>query len=209
MCVHSTRPVTLVPYSPSKWLRNSLVTDHNDDEGHRICMVITLIVVEASKAWSGWHGDNPITRSTSTANTFSRNCGATHWYATNTLTVLKGDASFEPWCVQFGNIMMINKSINTITSRPFHLSIVQLLPNSSSFARVIFYIYSPWGNISPNYFSNQCLQVLYNVRCLIYIWKSNYFLRIIVAKYMTFLTGTKKEIEIFQCNALQCRVQQL
>ncbi len=36
--------------SPSKWLRNSLVTGshafHHDDEGHRICMVITLIVVE-------------------------------------------------------------------------------------------------------------------------------------------------------------------
>ena len=51
--------------SPSKWLRNSLVTGsrtfHNDDEGHRICMVITLIMVEDSKAWSGWHGDNPIT----------------------------------------------------------------------------------------------------------------------------------------------------
>ncbi len=57
---------------PSKWLRNSLVTRsrtfHNDDEGHRICMVITLIVVEDSKAWSGWHGDNPITRNTLTAN---------------------------------------------------------------------------------------------------------------------------------------------
>ncbi len=58
--------------SPSKWLRNSLVTGshtfHNDDEGHIICMVITLIVVEDSEAWSGWHGDNPITRNTSTAN---------------------------------------------------------------------------------------------------------------------------------------------
>ena len=59
-------------YSPSKWLRNSLVTwsctFHNDNEGHRICMVITLVVVKDSKAWSGWHGDNPITRNTSTAN---------------------------------------------------------------------------------------------------------------------------------------------
>ncbi len=44
----------------------------NDDEGHRICMVIHLIVVEDSKAWSGWHWDNPITRNTSTANYFIR-----------------------------------------------------------------------------------------------------------------------------------------
>ena len=60
--------------SPSKWLRNSLVTGsctfHNNDEGHRICMVITLIVVEDSKAWSSWHGDNPITCNTLTANRF-------------------------------------------------------------------------------------------------------------------------------------------
>ncbi len=39
-----------------------------DDEGHRICMVITLVVIEDTKAWSGWHGDNPITRNTLTAN---------------------------------------------------------------------------------------------------------------------------------------------
>ncbi len=58
--------------SPSKWLRNSLVTGsctfHNKDEDHRICIVITLIMVEDSKAWYGWHGDNPITCNTSTAN---------------------------------------------------------------------------------------------------------------------------------------------
>ncbi len=65
-------------YLPSKWLHNSLVTGsrtfHNNDEGHKICLVITLIVVEDSKAWSGWHGDDPITRNTSTANAlFSQN----------------------------------------------------------------------------------------------------------------------------------------
>ncbi len=57
----------------SEWLRNSLVTGsrtfHNDDEGHRIFMVITLIMVEDSKKWSGWHGDNLITCNTSTVNT--------------------------------------------------------------------------------------------------------------------------------------------
>ncbi len=59
-------------HSSSKWLRNSLVTGsrtfHNDDESHKIGMVIILIVVEESKAWSGWHADNPITRNTSKAN---------------------------------------------------------------------------------------------------------------------------------------------
>ena len=59
-------------YSPSKWLRNSLVTGshtfHNDDKCHRICMVITFIVIENSKAWSGWHRDNQITRNTLMAN---------------------------------------------------------------------------------------------------------------------------------------------
>ncbi len=45
--------------------------------GHRICMVITLIVVEDSKTSSGWHGDNPITRNTSTANSCLCSCG---WY---------------------------------------------------------------------------------------------------------------------------------
>ncbi len=51
------------------WLRNSLVTGsqpfHNDDEGLKICIVTTLIVVENSKAWSGWHGHNRITRNIS------------------------------------------------------------------------------------------------------------------------------------------------
>ncbi len=60
-------------YLPSKSLHNFLVTGsctfQNDDEGHRICMVITLIVIEDSKAWSSWHGDNRITHNTSTANT--------------------------------------------------------------------------------------------------------------------------------------------
>ncbi len=36
-------------------------TFYNDDEDHRNCIVITLIMVENSKAWSGWHGDNQIT----------------------------------------------------------------------------------------------------------------------------------------------------
>ncbi len=60
-------------YSPSKWLRHSYVTGsrtfHNNDEGHRICMEITLIVEEDSKEWYGRHGDNPITHKTLTANT--------------------------------------------------------------------------------------------------------------------------------------------
>ncbi len=49
------------------WLDHARIF-HNDDEGHRSCMVITLIVVKDSKAWSGWHGDDPIKRNTSTAN---------------------------------------------------------------------------------------------------------------------------------------------
>ena len=55
---------------PLPGLDHTPSTFHNDDEGHRICMVITLIMVEDSKAWSGWHGDNPIrpTRNTSMAN---------------------------------------------------------------------------------------------------------------------------------------------
>ncbi len=66
--------------SASKWLRNSLLTGsrtfRNDDEDHRICMVITLIVlIEDLKPWSGWHGDNPITRNTSTADWM---CSAFH-----------------------------------------------------------------------------------------------------------------------------------
>ena len=48
--------------------------DHNDDAAHRICIVIPLIVVEDSKAWSGWHGDNRITRNTSTANWWLTTC---------------------------------------------------------------------------------------------------------------------------------------
>ncbi len=45
---------------------NSLVTGShtflNNNEGRKICTVITLIVVEDSKAWSSWHGDTLITR---------------------------------------------------------------------------------------------------------------------------------------------------
>ena len=55
-------------FYPAKWLRNLLVTEshtfHNDDKGHRICIVITLIVVEDLIMWSTWHWDNLITCNT-------------------------------------------------------------------------------------------------------------------------------------------------